>query len=266
MFQVLSDINGTPRNAFQSSIGAHEFDGTYLDNVAPRIFNAGDVTACQSGPIVLDFNIYDKLLTADSLYYRLNGGGVSNIQASLSIGTFRRYIIPAQPSGTLIEYRVSAVDFPVPPNVGSYPAGKIWDTLSTGINSFPYSNGFEGVNNPAWTSQSISGNAIWEIGSNGSTSNPPLGARSGVKSALFRSSAFPTPGSSARLVSPCLDFSNAQSPTLRFYVSQNSDLTNKQDSIEVKVSFGANIWSNALRSVRRVNPDFPVQSVPMRLT
>ncbi|MCE2741875.1 MAG: hypothetical protein LW669_10365, partial [Sphingobacteriales bacterium] len=76
MFQVLSDINGTPRNAFQSSIGAREFDGTYLDNVAPRIFNAGDVTACQSGPIVLDFNIYDKLLTADSLYYRLNGGGV----------------------------------------------------------------------------------------------------------------------------------------------------------------------------------------------
>jgi hypothetical protein len=263
MFQVLNDINGTPRNAFQSSIGAHEFDGTYLDNVAPRIFNAGDATACQSGPIVLDFNIYDKLLTADSLYYRINGGAVANLQASLSIGTFRRYIIPAQPSGTLIEYRVSAVDFPVPPNVGAFPAGKIWDTLSTGINTFPYFNGFEGVNNPAWTSQSISGGAMWEIGSNGSTSNPPLGARSGIRSALFRSSAYPTPGSTARLVSPCLDFSNAQSPTLRFYVSQNSDLANKQDSIEVKVSFGANIWSNALRSVRRVNPDFPLPGYTM---
>jgi len=263
LFQVLNDITGSPRNFFQSTIGAHEFAGTYLDNVSPRIFNAGDATACQSGPIVLDFNIYDKLLTADTLYYRINGGGVSNIQASQSIGTFRRYIIPAQPSGTLIEYRVSAIDFPVPPNVGSFPAGKIWDTLSTGINTFPYFNGFEGVNNPAWTSQSISGNAIWEIGSNGSTSNPPLGARAGIKSALFRSSAYPTVGASARLVSPCLDFSNTQSPTLRFYVSQNSDLPNKQDSIEVKVSFGANIWSNALRSVRRVNPDFPLPGYTM---
>lgn len=263
LFQVINDINGNPRNFFQPSIGAHEFDGTYLDNVAPRIFNAGDATACQSGPINLDFNIYDKLLTADTLYYRLNGGTVQNIQATQSIGTFRKYIIPAQPSGTLIEYRVSAIDFPVPPNVGSFPAGKTWDTLSTGITTFPYTNGFEGVNNPAWTSQSISGNAIWEIGSNGSTSNPPLGARSGIKSALFRSSVYPTVGSSARLVSPCLDFSNTQSPTLRFYVSQNSDLANKQDSIEVKVSFGANIWSNALRSVRRVNPDFPLPGYTM---
>jgi hypothetical protein len=263
LFQVIADINGLPRNAFQPSIGAHEFDGTYQDNVAPRIFNAGDATACQSGPIILDFNIYDKLLTADSLYYKLNGGTVATLQANLNIGTFRRYIIPAQPSGTLIEYRVSAIDFPVPPNVGSFPAGKLWDTLSTGINTFPYFNGFEGVNNPAWTSQSISGNALWEIGANGSTSNPPLGARSGVKSALFRSSTFPTVGSSARLVSPCLDFSNAQSPTLRFYVSQNSDLPNKQDSIEVKVSFGANIWSNPLRSVRRVNPDFALPGYTM---
>jgi hypothetical protein len=36
------------------------------------------------------------------LYYKLNGGTVASLQANLSIGTFRRYIIPAQPSGTLI--------------------------------------------------------------------------------------------------------------------------------------------------------------------
>jgi PKD repeat protein len=263
VFNVTLDITGTARNSFQSTMGAHEFTGTYLDNIAPRIFNLTDPTGCQSGPIVLNFNIYDKQLIGDSLYYKINGGTTISIQSTISVGTARRYVLPAQPSGTLIEFRVSAIDFNTPANVGSFPTNKIWDTLSTGITSFPYTNGFEGVNNPTWTSQTITNGATWEIGSLGSSNNPPQGARSGVRSAIFRSSTFPIAGSSAQLVSPCLDFTNLISPTIRFYISQNSDLPNKRDSIQVKVSFGGNIWSNSLRAVERVNGDFALPGYRM---
>lgn len=258
-----TDINGTARNSFQPSMGAHEFSGTYLDDIAPRVFNVTDPTACQSGAISLDFNIYDKQLVGDTLYYRINSGTVQAIQAGFSSGTFRRFTLPAQTSGTLIEFRAVGIDYQTPPNTGYYPAGKPWDTLSTGITSFPYVNGFEGVNNPAWSNQTLSGGAAWEIGVLGSNVNPPQGARSGIRSAIFRSSNMPTVGASAQLVSPCLDFSNLNSPTLRFYISQNSDLPGKRDSVQVKVSFGGNIWSNALRTVERVNPDFPLPGYRM---
>lgn len=255
---ISTDINGDQRNTFMPTIGAHEFAGSYLDNISPRIFNVTDPTGCQSGTISLNFNIYDKQLVGDTLYYKLNGGTVQSTQAVLTGTSFRRYNIPSQPSGTLIEYRLAAIDFITPPNTGYYPTNKPWDTLSTGIVNFPYTNGFEGLNNPAWASQSLTGGAQWEIGTMGSSTNPPQGAYAGVKSALFRSSNYATVGASARLVSPCLDFSNLSSPTLRFYVSQNSDLPTKRDSIQVKVSFGGNIWSNALRTVERVNTDYPL--------
>jgi hypothetical protein len=262
LFNITTDITGNPRNGFFSTIGAHEFDGTYNDNVAPRVFASGDQTACQSGPITLHFNIYDKLLFSDTLYYKINGGLVQNIQANFKSGTYRQYILPAQSSGTLIEYRISAKNSSTA-NFGSFPANKFWDTLSTGITSFPYNNGFEGLNNPAWASQTVSNGATWEVGAMGSPANPPQGANAGIRSAIFRSSTFPTPASVARLVSPCLDLSNAQSPTLRFYMSQNSDLPNKRDSIQVKVSFGGNIWSNALRTVQRYNDAYPLPGYTM---
>lgn len=263
VFGINTDVNGNPRNSFQPTMGAHEYTGTYFDDVAPRIFNLTDPTGCQSGPIILRFNIYDKQLIGDSLYYKINGGAATSIQSTVTVGTARRYVLPAQPSGTLIEFRVSAIDFRTPPNVGSYPTNKIWDTLSTGITVFPYTNGFEGVNNPTWTSQSLTNGANWEIGSLGSSINPSQAARSGIKSAIFRSSTLPLAGSSAQLVSPCLDFSNLTSPTIRFYISQNSDLPAKRDSVQVKVSFGGNIWSNSLRAVERVNSDFALPGYRM---
>jgi hypothetical protein len=262
LFNITTDITGNPRNGFYSCIGAHEFDGVYNDNVAPRIFQSGNVTDCQSGPITLHFNIYDKLQFSDTLYYKLNSGTVQNIQANYKSGTYRQYVLPAQASGTLIEYRISSKNV-ASANFGAYPANKFWDTLSTGITSFPYTNGFEGFNNPAWASQTVSNNAMWIIGSMGSTSNPPQGANAGIRSAMFPSSSLASPNSVARLVSPCLDLSNMQSPTLRFYISQNSDLPTKRDSIQVKVSFGSNIWSNALRTVQRVNPSFALPGYTM---
>ncbi len=256
------DVNQTVRNFFTPSIGAHEFSGTYLDNIAPRVFNVTDPTICQAGTILLNFNIYDNFLVGDTLYYKINGGAVQSTQANIAGVTFRQYAIPAQASGTIIEYRVVAVDYPTPPNTGIYPTGKLWDTVSTGIKIFPYSNGFEGVNNPVWASKTTNGNGAWEIGVLGSNLNPPQAARSGIRSAMFRSSTMTT-GASARLVSPCLDLSNLTSPTLRFYISQNSDLIAKRDSIQISVSYGNDIWSNPLKGVERVNLDYPLPGYRM---
>ncbi len=257
------DINLSTRNFFTPSMGAHEFSGTYVDDIAPRVFNVTDPTLCQAGTILLNFNIYDNFLVGDTLYYRINGGAVQSTQASVSGTTFRQYAIPPQTSGTIIEYRVAAVDYPTPPNTGIYPTGKLWDTVSTGIKTFPYTNGFEGVNNPIWASKTTNGNGAWEIGVAGSNLNPPQAARpGGIRSALFRSSTMAA-GASARLISPCLDLSNLKSPTLRFYISQNSDLPNKRDSIQISVSYGNDIWSNPLKGVERVNTAFPLPGYRM---
>src|SRR5205814_1706636 len=96
-----NDINGTLRNFPYPTMGAHEFTGSYADSVAPRIFNYTDLSQCFSGPILLSFRIYDRLLSKDTLYYRVNGGGVSTLQAVISTGIYpmsKSYLIPQQPS------------------------------------------------------------------------------------------------------------------------------------------------------------------------
>jgi len=248
-----NDILGNPRNTFAPTVGAHEYDnGTYADSIAPRIFNMTDISQCIGGPIVLNFRIYDKQQNKDTLYYKVNGGAVVALQAITSNGVNRTYMIPAQTGSALVEFRISARDYPTPPNIGVYPTNKAWDTVSTNINVYPYFNGFEGANSPIWLVQSLSGNAQWELGTFGSSTNPFLGSYGGLKTAMFRASTM-SAGASSRLVSPCFDLTNMTSPTLRFYVSQNSDLLNKRDSIAIKVSSGGNFWTNALKGVIRPN-------------
>lgn len=254
-----TDIFGNGRFLIPS-IGAHEFSGTYNDNIPPRLFNVSDPTICTDGPINVLFNIYDQQLSNDTLYYKINGGVLQSIQANFVSGTYRRYTIPAQSSGAIIEYRVSAKDYAS--NFGVFPINKIWDTISTGISNYPYFNGWEGVNNPAWTVQTLSGNGTWEINSTGSVANPPIGPRTNLKAASFKASSF-SAGASARLISPCLNLSNMTSPTLRFYVSQNSDLPNKMDSIAVTLSAGGGYWTNPLKTVQRVNNNFSLPGYTM---
>ena len=256
VFGVATDINGLARNFSNPSMGAHEFIGSYIDSVAPRIFNMSDLTSCFAYGINLSFRIYDKFNLTDTLYYRINGSDtINSLQAVLADGTLRTYAFPQIPGGSLLEYRISATDFKYPPNYGKYPSlNKVWDTLNISITNFPYKNGFEGPNNPIWTIQNVSQNATWDIvNSFGSTSNPPLGPYSGFKTALFKSYLY-NQGASARLISPCLDFTYMKSPTLRFRVSQNSDMPTKNDSLAVTVTFGGGTFTSPLKTVRRL-PD-----------
>jgi hypothetical protein len=251
---VTGDVQGNPRNFANPTIGAHEYEnGVYIDSVAPRIFNVTDATSCFAFGVALSFRIYDRLNAGDTLYYKLNGGPVTPLQASVNDGTLRTYAFPSIPGSSLLEYRVVGRDFKFPPNIGYLPMFKLWDTLNISITNFPYTNNFEGLNNPIWTVQTTNGNGNWELGAFGSVSNPPLGAFSGIKAAMFRASNY-TAGSSARMVSPCLDFTNLKSPTLRFRVSQNSDNPTKNDSVQVTVTFGGGFFTAPLKSVRRL-PD-----------
>lgn len=247
------DFYNNPRNIFEPSIGAHEFSGTYNDVVIPRVFNTTEPTNCNPGFAILNFDIFDRLLVRDTFYYQINNDPVVAIQAFSGSGRSRSYIIPTIPSGAIVRYRVSARDFSN--NVGAYPSDKLWDTLNSNIANYPYTNSFDGPNSPTWTVQTLSGNATWQLDAFGSAVNPPMGPRTGQRTALFEASVF-TANARARLVSPCFDFSNTVSPTLRFYMSQNSDLTNRQDSIIVRVSAGGGFWSNPIRTVRRVNTNF----------
>jgi hypothetical protein len=57
-------------------------------------------------------------------------------------------------------------------------------------------------------------------------------------------------------MSPCFDLSILKQPTLRIFVSQNSDVPNLNDSINFVISIGGSPWSVPLRTIRRVNNSF----------
>ena len=248
---IFTDAYGNSRNVFNPTLGAHEFTGTEIDSVKPRIFNYSDPTACYAQGIVLNYQINDRFLLNDTLYYIINNGAEQSVQSTVFNGNQRIYIIPNQVPGTLIRVRVSGNDFAG--NSGRYPMYKEYDTISTSISNFPYANGFEGGNVPYWQVLNLSGNATWLLGQPGSVTAPALSAYSGLRTANFNSATF-TANSSARLLSPCFDFTNLQNPTLRFYVSQTSDIPTKLDNIDIKVGIGA--YYGSVANVTRVNTSY----------
>jgi len=247
---VNTDVYGTARNIFNPSIGAHEFSGIEIDSVKPRIFNYSDPTACYSQGILLTYSLIDKNLISDTLYYVLNNGTEQSVQAAFSNGTSKVYLIPNQVPGTLIRVRISGNDFAG--NNGQFPRTKPYDTISTSISSFPYSNGFEGGNVPYWQVIPLSGNATWLLGQQGSSAAPNLAPYSGFKTANFNSASFAA-NSSARLLSPCFDFTDMQNPTLRIAVSQSDVNATKLDNLDIKV--GINGYYGSVTNISRVNLD-----------
>ena len=248
---IFTDAFGNSRNVFNPTIGAHEFSGSEIDSVKPRIFNYSDPTACYAQGIILNYQINDRFLLNDTLYYIINNGSEQSVQSTIFNGSQRIYIIPNQVPGTLIRVRLSSNDFAG--NNGRYPMYKSYDTISTSISNFPYANGFEGGNVPYWQVLNLSGNATWLLGQPGSVTAPALSAYSGLRTANFNSATF-SANSSARLLSPCFDFTNLLNPTLRFYVSQTSDIPTKLDNIDIKVGIGT--YYGSVANVTRVNTSY----------
>jgi hypothetical protein len=248
---IFTDAFGNSRNVFNPTIGAHEFSGSAIDSVQPRIFNYSDPTACYAQGIVLNYQVNDGFLLNDTLYYIIDNGTEQSVQSTIFNGNQRIYTIPNQVPGTLIRVRVSSNDFAG--NNGRNPMYKSYDTISTSISNFPYANGFEGGNVPYWQVINLTGNATWSLGQTGSAINPSAPPYSGLRTANFNSSTF-TANSSARLLSPCFDFTNMKNPTLRFAFYQSNNNPTQLDNLDIKVGIG-NYYGSVANFVR-VNSSF----------
>lgn len=243
------DITGATRPIapFRPALGAYEFTGTYADSVAPKVF---DVTTapfnCPGSagfpdPIFVSAMVYDVNMAPnhDTMYYSVNGGPEQWTISTSASGFARTYMIPPQAPNTSIGYRFGARDIALQsaktPDVGY--------NYTTTIMDLPISYGFDGANIYGWRSEQLSQTAAkWDISSFGSTANPYLMPLTGVKAALFSAPS----GGASRLVSPCLNATTAVIPTLRLYVSQNSDNLTSKDSIIVRLNAGGSFWSDPI--------------------
>jgi hypothetical protein len=237
---ITSDVAGNPRNFNTPTMGAHEYTGgAALDSVAPRIVPATLAPCLNAIFNTVSFIVADKNYLNDTLYYRVNGGATSTLQSSSSsINSsglqVKTYTIPSSAfsaPGSTIEYRIGAND--IAPNRGVYPMDKEWDTLQTGISTFPYMQDFEN-GAQGWSSQSVTNGAIWDLTASGSNTNPSLPAASGLRCAMFGSATLPA-NSRARLISPCFNFSVMQLPTLRISFAQSNNTVTARDSIAITV-------------------------------
>jgi len=248
-----TDIRGASRDPFTPSIGAHEYLGSYLDSVAPRLFNVTPpATVCSNGPYNIVIRFIERTRVADTLFYSVNGGPEQFVLVSAVTGEFRTYTIPVQPNNSNIRYRVVCYD--ASGLIGSFPASG-FDLIGTLFNTFPVTNGFDGAAG-GWSVEQISGNGLWQLSQlGGSVANPSLAPATGIRAAVFPSATLPN-GTASRIVSPCMDFSNMKNPTVRLWVSQNADLPLANDQIAITVNTGFG-WSFPLVQTGRVNPNFP---------
>ncbi|MFZ4796820.1 MAG: PKD domain-containing protein [Bacteroidia bacterium] len=240
---INTDVISNTRNGLSPSMGAHEYTGgNNIDSVLPRIVPANSVVCLNATFNSISFLVVDKNYTGDYLTYRVNGGSSINLPSSATSSSLnsngflvRTYNFPASAfaSGATIEYKITASD--IVGNNGIYPnpAVKAWDTLSTGIATYPYTMNFEdGLK--GWSTQSLTLGANWNTGAFGSSINPSQATENGIKCAVFPSATLAA-GASARMVSPCFNLSVLQRPILRFRFSQSNSNVTKRDSVNVTV-------------------------------
>ena len=238
---IVSDVSLNTRNNIAPTIGAHEYPGgNSIDSLVPRILPMNSVTCLNSIFNQISFIIEDRYYTGDVLTYRINGGtsiNLSGFDGGVTPGGYRirnfNFPVSAFASGGVIEYKITAND--IDGNSGVYPYNKPWDTLSTGLSTFPYTMNFEdGLQ--GWNTNTLTRGGFWNVGAFGSNANPSHATENGIRCALFPSSTLPA-GASARLISPCFNMAamgSAARPMLRFRFSQSNFIAAKRDSIIVR--------------------------------
>lgn len=252
---LTKDIIGGNRDAFTPTIGAHEYLGTYTDSVAPLLLNVTPpASLCSNGPFDIIIRTIERTLTSDTLFYTVNGGAEQFVLVNNVNGENRTYTIPAQPDNSNIRYRVVVYDNSAQQFVGTYPATG-YDNIGTVFTTLPVANGFDGAA-AGWSVEQVFGTGNWILGQvGGSSANPSLGPITGVRAAVFPSSTLPN-GTASRIISPCIDFNGRKAMTLRMWISQNSDLPNIQDRIQIYASPGFGTWAGPLATYSRVNNTF----------
>ena len=252
-FNVPRDIRGVLRSNFLPSMGVNEFFGSYADSVAPVVYDLTPASNCSNGPYDVTFRVIERSVftISDTLYYTVNGGAEIAVTAPTSIqGLNRIFTIPSQSPNTSLTYRYVLYDGTFISSVSSPATGR--RPISTIFSIFPVTYGFDLPNTQGWVVEQVSGVGGWDLNAFGSPNLPILSSMTGIRSALFPAQTLPT-GTTSRLVSPCLDFTEMRVPTLRMWISQNSDQPTLRDSLNVRVTAGGGSWSFPLRTIQRVN-------------
>lgn len=264
---VNRDVLDAPRPSLSSgvaTIGAHEFVGTFLDIFPPRAFDYTKAfeycpDPLTGTPLEIRISLMDKNpVLYDTLYYKVNGGAEIPLQATTKAGTARIYTIPALPANSKIAYRIGGSDGEGNPInfVNADPTtGYNYATTTMTVSSSNFiATGFDMADVFNWKTEQISGtDGVWDTRSFGSLTNPTLAPLTGSRAAMFKGSN----GSSSRLVSPCLDFTSSQRPTLRLFISQDPDNPTLRDSIQVTIGgFGSWVSLPSLYPIYRQNSSF----------
>lgn len=265
---VNRDVLDLPRPGLStgiSTIGAHEFVGSYSDIFSPKAYDytrafefCPDPTG--SAPISVNFRIMDKNpIINDTLYYRINGGTEASVVATVKNGLSRTYEIPGQPMNTKISYRVGGKDNANQTinfiNTDERSGYNYTTTTMTIDDTRSVIAGFDLPNEYNWAPEQIAGVGAWNVRGFGSVVNPVLAPLTGSRAAVFSAAN----GVASRLVSPCLDFGTSKKPTLRIFISQNADNLVQNDSIQVTIGgFGNWITLPSLYPIYRTNGNFVV--------
>jgi PKD repeat protein len=248
---VTTDMLGIARPIILPNIGAHEFTGNYVDSIAPRVFNVASATGCAFGPINIALRVIERNIASDTLYYRINGGNESFALNTSNVLFTRSFTIPQQGPNSTVEYRYSVNDGSSFAHNTRFPESG-YLSVSTIFDQYPLTFGFDEPNTQGWATEQVSGVGGWDLETFGSGNLPILGPQTGIRAALFPSASLPA-GTTSRLISPCLDLSGMQQPTLRFWMSQNADLPNLRDSVTLMVSIAGSPWFPTQFSFPRVN-------------
>jgi PKD repeat protein len=252
-FNVPRDIRGVLRSNFLPSMGVNEFFGSYADSVAPVVHDLTPASDCSNGPYDVTFRAIERSVStiSDTLYYSVNGGPEIAVTAPTSVLGFNRiFTIPSQSANTTIAYRYVLYDGTFISSVQSPATGR--RPISTIFSVFPITFGFDLPNTQGWVVEQVSGVGGWDLNAFGSPNLPILSSMTGIRSALFPAQSLPV-GTTSRLVSPCLDFTEMRVPTLRMWISQNADQPTLRDSLNIRVTAGGGSWSFPLRTIQRVN-------------
>ena len=112
----------------------------------------------------------------------------------------------------------------------SYGDNVTFKTLCGVVNTFPFTEGFEGGRLPdCWTNEYVTDTQDWTYEDGGHNDNP-ANAHSGNYNALFYNGS--TNANVTKLVTPTLDFSNASSATLKFWHVQE-EWSGDQDELRI---------------------------------
>ncbi|MFN5324366.1 MAG: CARDB domain-containing protein [Bacteroidota bacterium] len=189
-------------------------------------------TVFNLGPYTINADADDQSgLNSVTLYYSINGGSVTALPMTFTVGTNYTANIPAVQAGDNVCYYIEAIDASGCQNTTYFPGPNASNTncftAQAGV-TFPYCDNFDIAGIP-WVPQATSG-TTWQLG------NPSFGATTGAHSTpnawdINLNSSY-TNNANTSLVSPEFSFTVGAGAKLEFW--QNRNVENTWDGVRLE--------------------------------